>query len=205
MKRVKDSVEGPLFRIDISDDDIFEAMRDIPGYLDVTPGDLEEIFFHAYRRAFERIACSSCAVDLMTRNVYTVRRETPLPDVAELMAVHEISGVPVVDTDRRVVGMISEKDFCFHMGGRRSTSLMGVIADCASGRDCLALSIRERRAGEIMTSPVITVHEDTVLLEISAILSENQINRVPVVDGEERLVGIVSRADVVTASSRATD
>ena len=88
---------GALFQIDISDDDIYEAMKDIPGYLDVTPGDLKELYAHAYRHALERIACSVRASDLMTRKVHSVNKETPLKDVAELMAKNEISGVPVLD------------------------------------------------------------------------------------------------------------
>lgn len=190
----------PLFRIDISDEDIYEAMRDIPGYLDVTPGDLKEIYTHAYRHALERIACSVRAPDIMTRSVLTVRRETPLKDVAAIMAENDISGVPVVDEGRRVIGVISEKDFCMHMGDRRAKSLMAVVADCVRNRGCLAMTIRDQRAGDIMTAPAITVPEDATLLVITTALTENGINRVPVVDLAGVLTGIVSRADVVRAS-----
>ncbi len=191
--------ESPL-RIDISDDDIYEAMKEIPGYLDVTPGDLKELYVHAYHHALERIACSVRADDLMTRKVHVVNRETPLREVAEILATNEISGVPVVDANRHAVGIISEKDFCSHMGDRRARNLMGVIYDCVKNQDCLAMTIREQKAEDIMTAPVITVQEDTILMKITAILTENNINRVPVVDPQGRLAGIVSRADIVRAS-----
>jgi CBS domain-containing membrane protein len=193
-----------LFQIDISDDDIYEAMKDIPGYLDVTPGDLKELYAHAYRHAFERIACSVRASDLMTRKVHAVNKETPLKDVAELMAKNEISGVPVVDANRQVVGIISEKDFCSHMGDRRAESLMQVIADCAKDRGCPAMTIREQKAEDIMTTPAITLREDTVLMEITAVLQEKNINRIPVLDPKGCLVGIVSRADIIRASFEKT-
>ncbi len=195
---------GALFQVELSDDDIYEAMKDIPGYLDVTPGDLKEIYAHAYHHAFERIACSVRASDLMTRKVHAVNKETPLRDVAEIMAENEISGVPVVDTNRHVVGIISEKDFCAHMGDRRAKSLMQVIADCVKDRGCLAMTIQDQKAEDIMTAPVMTVREDTVLMEITAVLHNNNINRIPVVDPKGCLVGIVSRADIVRASFEKT-
>lgn len=189
-----------LFRVDISDKDIYEAMRDVPGYLDVTPGDLKLIYAHAYRHAFERIACSVRAADIMTRNVFSVRRDTPLKVVAVIMAENEISGVPVVDDGRRVIGVISEKDFCLHMGDHRAKSVMDIVADCVRNRGCLAMTIRDQRAGEIMSTPAITVSEDATLLDITTALTSHGINRVPVVGPGGALAGIVSRADVVRAS-----
>jgi len=136
----------------------------------------------------------------MTNVVHTVQLETPLRDVAKIMAEHKISGVPVIDADKKVVGIISEKDFCSHMGDRRAGSLMGVIAECVNNRGCLAMTIQDQKAKDIMTSPAITVPEDAVLLTITDVLTKNQINRVPVVDRQGRLAGIVTRADIVGIS-----
>ena len=195
--------KSPIFDVEISDEDIYEAMKDIPGYLDITLGDLKEIYFHAYRRALERLTCSVRARDLMTTNVHCARRGTPLKEVAEIMAKNAISGVPVVEEDGSVVGVISEKDFFSQMGGGDPKSLMGVIAECLQNKDCLAVNIRAHKAEDLMTSPAVTVREDTVLIEISNTLTEKKVNRVPVVDQQGRLLGIVSRADIVRASLRA--
>jgi len=189
-----------LFHMDISDDDIYEAMKDIPGYLDITPGDLKEIYSHAYHHTFETIASSLTARALMTRNVYAVQRDTPLSEVADIMARNEISGVPVIDRDRHVLGVISEKDFCSHMGDLQAKSLMGIIADCIKHQSCVAMTIRKKAAEDLMTSPAITVQEDTALREITALLTEKNINRVPVIDQKGGLTGIVSRADIVRIS-----
>lgn len=189
-----------LFKSEISDDDIYEAMREIPGYLDITPADLKEVYSHAYRHALNRIAASVRAKDLMTRDVHTVRRETPLKDVAGIMAAAEISGVPVVDDNSHVIGIISEKDFSAYMGDGTAKSLMDVIANCIANRGCLAMTIRDKRAGDIMTAPAITVDEDATLRKITAVLAEKKINRVPVVDSRGCIVGIVSRADIIRIS-----
>lgn len=187
-------------RLQVSEDDIYEAMKDIPGYLDITPGDLKEIYLHAYRHALERIRKSVTAEDLMTRDVRTAFRETPLGDVAELMARNNISGLPVIDRERYVIGVLSEKDFSLNMGEGGSDSLMRLISDCIRCEGCAAMTIRGKTAQDIMKSPAITVSEDALLGEIASLLSDKGINRVPVVDHDNRLVGIVSRADIVRIS-----
>jgi CBS domain-containing protein len=86
------------------------------------------------------------------------------------------------------------------MGDGHSKSLMGVIADCLRSQSCHAMTIGDKKAGDIMTSPVITVREHAVLSEITKLLTENNINRVPVVDEKGCIVGIISRGDIVRAS-----
>ena len=73
---------------------------------------------------------------------------------------------------------------------------MEVIAQCLSESACVALSMRTGFAKDIMTSPAITVFEDTPVFEIASIFAEKNINRVPVVDKKGHLVGIVARADI---------
>jgi CBS domain-containing membrane protein len=197
MTRKEEKEEGSLLRLEVSDADIREAMKDIPGYLDITPADLKELYSYAYRHALERITNSVRARDLMTTTVYTVRRDTLLRDVAEIMAKNGISGVPVIDADMQVMGIISEKDFCSSMGDHGAKSLMAVIADCLQNQDRFAMTIREKKAEDIMTSPAITVPTDATLTQIKAVLAEHNINRVPVVDSQGHLVGIISRADIV--------
>ena len=188
---------------DISDSDIYEAMKEIPGYLDITPSDLKEIYRHAFRHALERVSRPVKAAEIMTRVVYHVRLNTPLRDVAELMARQRVSGVPVLDETGRVAGVISEKDFLSRMGAPDTGHVMGIIAACLGGKGCTALPIRGSIASDIMAAPAITVREDTATLEIMALFSAKNINRVPVVDHSGKLAGIVSRADILRAD-RAT-
>jgi len=186
--------------IEISDNDIYEAMKDIPGYLDITPADLKEIYRFAYRHAVERITQSVRAHHIMTTRVFSVNRKTPVKEVAELMAEKTVSGIPVLDDDEKVAGIISEKDFLSHMGSRDKTHFMAVVAECLKGKGCVAMPIRLRKAEDMMTSPAFTVKEDTSVIEIANLFTEKNINRVPVINEEGRLAGIVSRADIVRAS-----
>jgi len=183
----------------ISDSDIFAAMKDIPGYLDITPGDLKEVFRFAYKHAVERISGAVKARDIMTAEVYTVRKDTALKEVAGLMADRRISGVPVLAEDKTVIGIISEKDFLSRMGAQDGIHVMSLIAECIKGKGCLAAPIRQKTAGDIMTSPAVTVTEDMPLFRIMELFAETGINRVPVVDRANLLRGIVSRADIIRA------
>jgi CBS-domain-containing membrane protein len=182
--------------VDISDDDIYDAMKEIPGYLDITPGDFKEVFRFAYQHAVERLS-SVKAGDVMVTEVVSVTRKTPLDQVAAVMARHGISGVPVVEEGERVVGVISEKDFLTRMGEQDTETFMGVVAECLKGLGCVAVSIRGQNAEDIMSSPAVTVNEETSIMEIANILTGKNINRVPVINRKGHLVGIISRADIV--------
>jgi CBS domain-containing protein len=136
--------------------------------------------------------------DLMTINVVSVPPETPLKEVGELLADRRISGLPVVDGQGRVLGVVSEADILLKQG--EPAERRGVLAWLIA-RKPDELKLLARRAGEAMTSPAITVEGDAPAHEAARTMTERQINRLPVVDGET-LVGIVTRADIVRAFSR---
>ena len=194
-KEVLNTVFGSC-PVNMSDEDILDAMKSIPGYLDITPGDFKEIFGYAYRHAVDRIAQALLAKDVMTAKVISVTATTSLKETALAMATHGISGIPVIDDRKTVVGVISEKDFLFHMGEKRTTSIMNVIAQCLTSKGCVAISMRTGQAKDIMTSPAHTVFADTPIFEIASLFAEKDINRVPVLDKDGHLVGIVARADI---------
>jgi CBS domain-containing membrane protein len=186
--------------VDISDDDIYEAMKDISGYLDITPGDFKDLYLKAYRHAVQRLTRSVKVAEVMTRDVAAVFGDTPLKDVAGIMAASNVSGVPVIDVDGKVIGVVSEKDLLSVMGGGSASTFMEVIAQCLKGRSCLAVPVIEKVAADIMSSPPVTVREDTPVAEVAGLLTEKEINRVPVVDGNGRIAGVVSRGDVVRST-----
>lgn len=186
--------------VELQDEDIFEAMKGISGYLDITPGDFKEVYQLAYRHALERLSREVTAGEIMTREVVVVRPDTPLAEVAEAMGNRGISGVPVVDSAGRVAGVISEKNFLTHMGVQEPKNFMSLVASCLRSKRCVALPIKKQQAGDLMTSPAVTVVPDTTVKEIAALFTEKGINRVPVTDADGRLLGIVSRGDVIKAA-----
>ncbi|RJP35965.1 MAG: CBS domain-containing protein [Desulfobacteraceae bacterium] len=183
--------------IDLSDDDVLAAMKSIPGYIDITTADFKEIYGFAYRHAFERLGRSVTATNIMTTAVISVLPETDLIETANQMASHSISGLPVVDSRQKVIGVISEKDFFRKMGAKDGASFMGVVAECLANKGCLAIPMRGKSARDIMTAPAVTADLRTTISELSRMMKDHYINRIPIIDDEGKLAGIVSRGDLV--------
>lgn len=184
---------------DLADNDIIEAMKKLVGYIDITPADFKQIYRLAYQHAVERLLNTATAREIMTREVTTVPRDMKLDEVARIMAENGVSGVPVTDAGI-IIGIVSEKDFLSHIGVEgKASSFMAVIAHCLAQQGRLMIAMRSQQAEHIMTAPAITVTPDTPVGEMASLFAARRINRVPVVDEHNHLVGIVSRGDIVRA------
>jgi CBS domain-containing protein len=141
--------------------------------------------------------------DVMTRSVRSVRPDAPLRQVARLLIEERISGVPVVDEEGRVLGVVSEADFLIKERGpgairhRRLVRLLGE----AEGSLAELAKLEATTAGEAMTSPAVTIEPGRQITEAARVMTARGINRLPVVEGS-RLVGIVTRADLLHAYVR---
>lgn len=181
----------------ITDEDIVEAMKKIPGYIDITPSDFMEIYQVAFKHALSRLKNAIKAEEVMTRNIIFVYERTPLADVIKKMADHEISGLPVLKEDQTVSGVISEKDILRRMNDDKTLSFMRVILQCLDTRGCIARDLKKLSASDIMTFPPVTVKGGTPVSEVADIMDRFNINRVPVVDENLRLAGLIARSDLV--------
>jgi CBS-domain-containing membrane protein len=188
--------------VGLTDEDIYEAMRTIPGYIDITPKDFKDLYCIAYRHAVERFARSVSAKDIMTEHVLTVSPDTPLMEVAEILSSNEISGLPVIDAAQKVLGVVSEKDILSQLGFKDRVNFMVIVTQCLQAGGCISLPVRTPTAGKIMSSPAITVLTDTPLLEAAKLIAEKGVNRLPVTDSEGHLLGILARSDIVNAILR---
>ena len=141
--------------------------------------------------------------DLMTREVVTARETTPIKDLARLLVERRISGVPVVDDGGRVQGVVSEGDLVVKEQGAGSVErrpLARIFGDTPETRAQLA-KVMALTAGDAMTAPAITINPDALATEAAMTITRRQVNRLPVVDGDE-LVGVITRADIVRAFAR---
>lgn len=114
------------------------------------------------------------ARDIMISKVYTISPEASVQEVAQLLSQKRISGVPVIDKDGKIIGIVTEADIISKVN-----------------REGL-------RVADIMSCEIIVVDEETGVGEIAMLLSERKIKRVPVMQNSQ-LVGIISRADIVRA------
>jgi CBS-domain-containing membrane protein len=143
---------------------------------------------------------------VMRPDVLTVSPQTPLKDVAQLLVDRRISGVPVVDDEGHVLGVVSEADFLVKEQGPDQVphrALSRFIGESRETRRALA-KVAAVTAGEAMTSPAVTVEPWTSIPQAAAKMTSLGVNRLPVVD-DGRLVGIVTRADLVRSYVRSDD
>ena len=138
------------------------------------------------------------ARDIMTRDPICVTDQTSLADCARLMRERSVSGLPVIDCEREVVGFVSDGDLLRGTAGESQpktehwTDLLGAPEAAAGALATLA----SRRATDVMKTRVICVRPDMPVAEVAAILDEWRIKRVPVI-AEGRIVGIISRSDLL--------
>jgi len=140
------------------------------------------------------------AKDIMSIQVVTAAPDATVQEIARRLLQHQISAVPVVDEQGRVVGMVSEGDLVRRVEAgtekRRSWWLRMLVDPAVLSTDYVKSHARHAR--DVMTTDVITVTPDTPVAEIAELLEKRHIKRVPVVrDG--KLVGIVSRANLLHA------
>lgn len=138
------------------------------------------------------------AKDIMTTKVVTIAPSLGVEEIAQLLLSHNISGVPVVDADDRLIGLVSEGDLMRrHEGGterQRSWWLNLLAGPEDRARDFV--KAHGHTAEDVMTQELVTVTADTPVGEIAGILERQHIKRVPVV-ADGKIVGIVSRANLL--------
>jgi CBS domain-containing protein len=143
------------------------------------------------------------AQDIMTKDVATVRPDTALADAITIMLDHHVSGLPVVDRDNRLVGVLTEGDLLRRTEtGTEPTHARWLDFILGPGR-LAAQYVRThgRQVENLMTQDVATVAPETPLAEIVQLMESKRIKRVPVMRGDT-LVGVVSRADLLRPLAR---
>jgi CBS domain-containing protein len=141
--------------------------------------------------------------ELMTPNVVAVAPDDTLKDVAAVLVEHGISGVPVIDRDGAVVGVVSEADIL--MKERAAEPEPRILRWLLDGPVTGMQKLDARTAAEAMSAPATTIGPDKGVYEAARVMTDDGIKRLPVVDREGTLVGIVTRSDLVRAFARPDD
>jgi CBS-domain-containing membrane protein len=144
------------------------------------------------------------ASDVMVHDVVTIGPDEPVSKAVQLMVDHDISALPVVDDDRRVIGVLSEADL-IHREKIGTEKHRAWWLEAIMPASVLALDYAKshgRKVSELMSENVISAAEDTPLSEIASLLEKHRIKRIPILkDG--KLIGIVSRSNLIQALASA--
>ena len=142
--------------------------------------------------------------DVMSTDVLAARSTHSLKEAALILAEHRISGLPVVDAEGHVIGVLSEGDILFkEIGSRGKPSFFERLL--AVPTDGIELKLDARTVGEAMSAPAVTIGPQRAVTVAANMMIDEDVKRLPVVDGERKLVGIVTRGDLVRAFVRSDE
>lgn len=137
--------------------------------------------------------------DVMRTEVVAIPPDTPLAEVVTMLLQKGYRSLPVVDTSRRLLGIITDGDLLNRAGLSARLDFQEELSDANVKKRLAALRTQDTKAEELMTSPVITVSPSDPLRQAVELMATHHLKRLPVVNGNRRLVGWISRVDVLRA------
>jgi CBS domain-containing membrane protein len=188
----------PTARLGFTAEDLDAALARYGQVLDVSRDDLEQILLeteaHAYGRRCGVITCGA----IMSRDAVTTRPGMALGAAWSLLRRHRLHALPVLDEERRVVGVIGQDDFLHHVGlddyqslAERLRGLLGHLLGVRADRPATV--------ADIMHGNVVTVRTDEPIAELIPAMSNRGLHHIPVVDADEVFIGVVSHSDLLGA------
>lgn len=140
--------------------------------------------------------------DVMHTDVITIQPETEIKEIARTLFEHRISGVPVINSGQKLLGIVTEGDLLHKETNPRTPQVFGFLGALIYYRDSVTQYDSDLKklialtASEIMTREVLTIPKDATIEEAASIMLNNNVKRLPVVENE-KLIGIISRIDII--------
>jgi CBS-domain-containing membrane protein len=182
--------------VELSDDDILDAMQHLSGYLDINTEDFRSIYQLAHRHALVRMFDGITAERIMRTPVPSVNPDDTLDVAAKQIFDSGYKGLAVVDELGRVIGMLTETDYLKRFD---AANVMELLLNRTMKSFELASECSQTRVSDSMTRSPISVSASAAFREIIEAFSLHEGRSMPVISGEGRLVGMLLRKDVLRA------
>jgi len=182
--------------LELNDEDILDAMRHIPGYLDISTEDFRTIYHLAHTHALERLFRRVHAAQLMLPDVRPLHPDTRLDVAAQQLVSQGRKSLPVVDENNCVTGMLAETDFLRRL---QVDSFLELLLQLVTDQTRFTHRCHETQVREAMTAPAITITEQAGFREILRTFHRHEYRSVPVVDDTGHLKGLLLRKDFIRA------
>jgi len=183
--------------IRFSDSDLEQALRDMNTFIDVSKEDLNAIYglarMHHQKKQLGDVLCR----DVMVHEVKAVEYGSNLDEVWEMMQTYKISGIPVIDRAHRIEGIVTLSDL-LREADVDSHQTLGEKLRSFIRPTQGHYSEKAEVAGQVMTKQVVTVREDRHVAELLPLFVEKDIHHIPVVDMQDKLVGMITRTTVMS-------
>lgn len=146
------------------------------------------------------------AKDIMTKEVITVKPDVGIEELAKILVEHKISGVPVVNDEGELVGIVTENDLISRNKRLHIPTFIRlfdafIMLERPSKMEEEIKKMMATKVEDICTKNVITVTEETLLEDIATIMAEKKVHLIPVLDGK-KVVGIIGKVDIIKAMAK---
>lgn len=177
----------PSERLSFTDDDIERALTEFGEYVDVTRDDLAQLIKQTEKHAFRRSMGEVTAADIMSRDLYWAKPQSDIREAWQTLREHRLRSLPVLDGEsRKLVGIVTQADLLRHAPPLPTRLRFGTLK-----------FQRGMQLASIMSSPVLSVRESTHMTDLIFLLSDQGMHCLPVVDEQERLLGMVTQTDLI--------
>lgn len=187
---------GNSSEINLTDDDIRDAMQQIPGYLDISTEDFRAVYHLAYQHALGRLYTGVTAGRLMRKPITPLQQNTTLDQAARILADSGYKSLPVLNANGNVVGILTETDFLKHM---HVDSFLELLLNMLEDSFKFTHSCHDTTVSAAMTQPAVTVGQDAGFAEILAAFHQHKGRSMPVVGADGRLLGLLQLKDFCAA------
>ena len=182
----------PSERMSFSEDDVERALADCGEYVDVTRDDLAQLIKQTEKHALRRSMGEITAADIMSRDLYWGTPDCSIQQAWQTLREHRLHSFPVLEPDsRRLVGIVTLVDLLKHFQPASARIKFGQLK-----------FLRGVQLRTIMSTPVVSVTEDSHMVDLVFLLSDRGLHCLPVVDGQQRLVGMITQTDLIAALYR---
>lgn len=189
---------APTERIGITPSDLDNVLTRYNQVLDISRADLESIMLQtemqAYRRRMGEVKCSS----IMSKDIVSAEFGTELAEAWAKLQSHDLTALPVIDRGRHVIGIVTKADFLHHAEMELHEGLGQRLSNLLRPSQ-LTHTEKHEVVGQIMTKEVYTANADQSIVDLVPLMSDSEVHQMPVIDGQGRLVGMISQTDMIAA------
>ena len=194
----KNAIVKPTQQTGISDQDLKQALENMDTFMDVSAGDLRKLLTDAEARSFKRFKGNITCADIMVRDVPAVEYGTEVEEAWNIMHKQKLKSMPVIDRARRVIGIITWNDFFKFINLGAYESFQDKFRAFIRRTPNMSTD-KPESVGHMMTTSVAVLHETTHIVDLVALMSSQGFRQVPIVNSENRLVGMVYQANLIAA------
>ncbi len=188
----------PSQQIGISEHDLEQALENMDIFMDVSTGDLSKLLTDAQLQSFKRYSGNITCADIMVKHVLTVEYGTEVEEAWSIMHNEKLKAMPVIDRARRVIGIITWNDFFKFININANESFQEKFQTFIRRTPDISAT-KPESVGHIMTSSVSVMPESTHIAALIPLMSNQGYRQIPIVNNENRLVGMVYQANLIAA------